>query len=205
MEQGGASKEQGGARTVDDHELARDKGAVGHVQPPRAALQSGVPGRRAAARFSPRARMPEPCVAAAPACKRALSQDRGCARRACPVPSHAVPARRCHNTQRAGPGRTAAPGLPRRSARGAASRARAGAWGWLGGRGAHRRSTFSQVPSNQDDGCAPPDDSGVAYVTATRSPSLNGCTANRKKPARAPRAGQQPAVAAPYIYPHTLC
>lgn len=85
------------------------------------------------------------------------------------------------------------PGAPRAALR--AGRGRA--WGWLGGRGAHRRSTFSQVPSNQDDGCAPPDDSGVAYVTATRSPSLNGCTANRKKPARAPRAGQQPAVAAP--------
>ena len=55
---------------------------------------------------------------------------------------------------------------------------------------AHRRSTFSQVPSNQEEGCAPPTDRGVAYVTATLSPSLNGCTANRKKP-----APQQPACA----------
>jgi hypothetical protein len=43
----------------------------------------------------------------------------------------------------------------------------------------HRRSTFSQTPSNQAP-CAPPDRLGAAllYATPTRSPSLKGCAAN---------------------------
>jgi hypothetical protein len=43
----------------------------------------------------------------------------------------------------------------------------------------HRRSTFSQTPSNQAP-CAPPARLGAAllYATPTRSPSLNGCRAD---------------------------
>ena len=46
---------------------------------------------------------------------------------------------------------------------------------------AHLRSTFSQIPSNQEglELGAP-----AGLLMATRSPSLKGCTANRKKPAR---------------------
>jgi len=90
-----------------------------------------------------RGRTPQPRAAAAPACKRALSQETGThdgrvlSRRAPGLPGAAA----AGNMQRADPRRTAppaprrAPGCPRRSARSAAGRTRAGAGGGFWGEG----------------------------------------------------------------------